>query len=199
MESGMITPNQAVFEVQDVVAEAIASLRALAEAKGVNVRMRIPRDLSCMIFSDRDLLLRAVVNLASNAIKYSDPVKGERQFVLIGVVPLRDRIRIDVIDNGIGIPKSEWGEVFRPFVQLNNPERNREKGLGLGLSIVHAIFEVLPDHRLAMNSTEGRGTRFSLNLPRYVGEFSSPEKSARLSTARRILLRCSSGTSRTMR
>jgi signal transduction histidine kinase/CheY-like chemotaxis protein len=169
LESGLIKPNRTVFTAQDVVAEAIAPLRVIAQAKAVKVRMRTPRDVRAMTFSDRNLLLRAVANLASNAIKYSDQEKGERQCVLIGVVPLPNRVRIDVIDNGIGMPESKWGEAFKPFVQLHNPEHNREKGLGLGLSIVHAIFAVLPDHRLDMRSAEGCGTRFSLELPRYMG------------------------------
>ncbi len=169
LESGLIKPNLTAFGVQDLVGEAIAPLRVIAQAKGVKIRVRQPRDVRSMTFSDRDLLLRAVANLASNAIKYSDHEKGERQCVLIGVVPLPNRVLIDVIDNGIGIPESKWGEVFKPFVQLQNPEHNREKGLGLGLSIVHAIFAVLPEHRLDMRSAEGRGTRFSLELPRYIG------------------------------
>jgi len=169
LESGLIKPNPTAFGVQDLVEEALAPLRIIAQAKGVKVRVRMPRDVRSMTLSDRDLLLRAVANLASNAIKYSDQEKGERQCVVIGVVPLPNRVRIDVIDNGIGIPVSKWGEVFKPFVQLHNPEQNREKGLGLGLSIVHAIFAVLPEHRLDMRSTEGRGTRFSLELPRYMG------------------------------
>ena len=169
LESGLIKPNRTAFGVQDLVSEAIAPLRVIAEAKGVKVRVRMPRDVRCMTFSDRDLLLRAVANLGSNAIKYSDPVKGKRQCVLIGVVPLPHRIRIDVIDNGIGIPASKSDEVFKPFVQLHNPEHNRDKGIGLGLSIVRAIFAVLPEHRLDMRSLEGRGTRLSLELPRYLG------------------------------
>jgi len=169
LESGLIKPNLTAFGVRDLVTEAIAPLRVIAQAKGVKIRVRLPRDVSSMTFSDRDLLLRAVANLASNAIKYSDLEKGERQCVLIGAVPLPNRVRLNVIDNGIGIPESKWGEAFKPFVQLHNPEQNREKGLGLGLSIVRAIFAVLPEHRLDMRSAEGRGTRFSLELPRYMG------------------------------
>jgi len=95
----------------------------------------------------------------------------------IGVVPLPNRVRIDVVDNGIGIPESQWSEVFRPFVQLHNPEHDREQGLGLGLSIVNAILALLPEHRLDMRSFEGRGTRFSLYVPRYRGSAFLPIES----------------------
>jgi CheY-like chemotaxis protein len=90
--------------------------------------------------------------------------------VLVGAVAFADRVRIAVVDNGIGIPANKWTEVFKPFVQLHNPGHDREKGIGLGLSIVNAIVAVLPDHHLGMRSAEGVGTRFSLALPRYHGQ-----------------------------
>jgi len=169
LESGLVKPALTVFGGMDFVTAVLAPLRIVAEAKGVKVRVREPRDDRLMMRSDRDLLARAVANLASNAIKYSDPEKGKQQGMLIGVVPLTNRVRVDVIDNGVGIPKSRWSDVFKPFVQLHNPEHNREKGLGLGLSIVNAILAVLPEHRLDMRSIEGRGTRFSLYVPRCRG------------------------------
>ena len=174
LESGLVKPALTVFGVQDFVTEVLAPLRIVAEANGVKVRVRETGDDRSMVRSDRALLSRAVANLASNAIKYTDPAKGERQAMLIGVVPLPNRVRVDVIDNGIGIPQCKWSEVFRPFVQLHNPEHNREKGLGLGLSIVNAILAVLPEHRLDMRSIEGRGTRFSLYVPRYSGSAFPP-------------------------
>ena len=174
LELGLVKPALTVFGVQDFVTEVLAPLRIVAEANGVKVRVRETGDDRSMVRSDRALLSRAVANLASNAIKYTDPAKGERQAMLIGVVPLPNRVRVDVIDNGIGIPQCKWSEVFRPFVQLHNPEHNREKGLGLGLSIVNAILAVLPEHRLDMRSIEGRGTRFSLYVPRYSGSAFPP-------------------------
>jgi signal transduction histidine kinase/CheY-like chemotaxis protein len=174
LESGLVKPALTVFGVQDFIAEVLAPLEIVAEAKGVKMRVRQTRVDRSMVRSDRALLSRAVANLASNAIKYTDTAKGERQAVLIGVVPLPNRVRIDVIDNGIGIAECKWSEVFRPFVQLHNPEHNREKGLGLGLSIVNAILAVLPEHRLDMRSIEGRGTRFSLYVPRYSGSAFMP-------------------------
>jgi signal transduction histidine kinase/CheY-like chemotaxis protein len=169
LESGLVKPVQSAFAVQDVVTEALAPLRIIAEDKGVKLRVRMPKEDHSIVFSDRTLLARAVANLTSNAIKYSDPNKGERQTVLIGILPLPNRVRIDVIDNGIGIPESKLEEVFKAFVQLHNPEHNREKGMGLGLSIVSAIFALLPEHRLGKRSREGHGTRFSLTIPRYKG------------------------------
>ena len=77
----------------------------------------------------------------------------------------RCSVRIDIVDNGVGIAEGDWARVFSPFVQLANQERDREKGVGLGLSIVNAIIPLLTEHRLDMRSREGSGTRFSLELP----------------------------------
>ena len=104
-------------------------------------------------------------NLLSNAIKYSDPARPGGAGVILGIVCLPNRLRIDVVDNGVGIAEADWARVFTPFVQLHNDERDREKGVGLGLSIVNAIIPLLGEHRLDMRSREGIGTRFSLELP----------------------------------
>lgn len=174
LQSGLIKPTLSIFNVRDLIAEVEASLRIIAESRGVHVRVRPARDDGAMVRSDRDLLGRAVINLAVNAVKYSDSAKGERRTVLIGVVPLSERVRIDVVDNGVGIPKERWAEIFMPFVQLRNPGHDREQGLGLGLSIFTATMALLPDHRHAMHSREGRGTRFSVEAPRYSGWSGTP-------------------------
>jgi CheY-like chemotaxis protein len=119
--------------------------------------------------SDRELLSRVVANLVSNAIKYSDPAKGDKKRILLSATLLPSCSRIDVVDNGIGIAELQWSDIFRPFVQLHNPERDREKGVGLGLSIVSAIMPLLSEHRIAMSSKIGRGTRFSIEVPLAAG------------------------------
>ena len=133
--------------------------------QGVALRHHWRPDCPVLVRSDRHLLGRVVANLVSNAIKYSDPGKDGRCGVVVGIVCLPNRVRVDVVDNGVGIAEPDWGRVFSPFVQLANPERDREKGVGLGLSIVNAIVILLAGHRLDMRSWEGKGTRFSLELP----------------------------------
>jgi len=123
------------------------------------------RTSKTIVRSDRQLLSRVLTNIIGNAIKYSDPSKP-KPVVLVGIVALPNRARVDIVDNGVGIPSKFWGDVFKPFFQLGNAERDREKGLGLGLSIVKSIMQLLKEHRIDMRSTEGRGTRFSLDIPR---------------------------------
>jgi two-component system, sensor histidine kinase len=169
LESGLVRPAYSVFSVDDLIAEVATSMRVIAEAQGVVLRVRRSRVGSSSIRSDRALLERALANLLSNAIKYADPDKGAARAVLVGAVALAERVRIEVVDNGVGIPAERCDDVFQPFVQLDNPGRDREKGLGLGLSIVAATADLLTGHALRMHSIEGRGTRFALEAPRQEG------------------------------
>ncbi len=164
LESGFVEAELADFDLRALIEEAAAPLLPFAEERGVDVRVRWRGDGPIAVRSDRHLLGRIVGNLLSNGIKYSDPAREDRA-VLIGVVRLPGRVRIDIVDNGIGIDEPDWARVFNPFVQVGNDERDRDKGVGLGLSIVNAIIPLLTEHRLDMRSRRGRGTRFSLELP----------------------------------
>jgi signal transduction histidine kinase/CheY-like chemotaxis protein len=165
LETGFVSADYSAFDLAALMEEAIAPCRGFAEERGVEIRIRRPASGPVWTKSDRHLLGRVIGNLVSNAIKYSDPAKPRRA-VVIGIVDLANRVRIDVVDNGLGIAEKDWPKVFQPFVQLRNPERDREKGVGLGLSIVQAIVPLLAEHRLDMRSRLGKGTRFSLEVPR---------------------------------
>ena len=117
--SGLVRPTYSTFDVDDLVAEVATPLRVIAEAQGVTLRQRRSRIGSALVRSDRTLLGRALANLLSNAIKYADPTKADRQAVLVGAVSLTGRVRVDVVDNGIGIPESQREHIFRPFIQLD--------------------------------------------------------------------------------
>ena len=168
LESGVVNFEETHFSINALVNEVFAQCQGLAKDNVIRVRTRRHSQGEVVVKSDRHLLGRALINLASNAVKYCDPVKGSAAWVMIGFVTFPTHVRIDVTDNGIGIPRERWNDIFLPFVQINNPARDREKGVGLGLSIVNAIIRLLPEHRLTMNSAEGKGTRFSIEVPRSV-------------------------------
>ena len=164
LESGFVDAQYSSFQIDDLVTEVIAPLRLTADESGVTLRTRLGTGKT-VVRSDPHLLSRVLTNIIANAIKYSDRSKAQ-PVVFVGIVRLPNRVRIDIIDNGIGIPSHHWENVFKPFFQLGNTERDREKGLGLGLSIVKSIMQLLGEHRIDMRSVEGRGTRFSLDIPR---------------------------------
>ena len=102
-----------------------------------------------------------LLNLVSNAVQYTQ--KGS---VLVACRPARDPrfVRIEVWDSGIGIAPEHHESIFSEFFQVENPERDRNKGIGLGLSIVDRSCRLL-SHPLVMRSQPGVGTRFSLRVP----------------------------------
>ncbi len=111
------------------------------------------------VHSDQLLLERILGNLVSNALNYT--VTGS---VTVQANQRGNEVEISVIDTGPGIPKDEQEAIFNEYYQLNNPERDRSKGLGLGLSIVKRLTHLLTIE-LQIDSTVGQGSRFHLTLP----------------------------------
>jgi len=115
---------------------------------------------SVYVRSDPTLLARIVRNLVANAVRYT-----ERGCVMIGCRRQGESIRIEVWDTGPGIPPDKQVEVFQEFAQLGNPERDRRKGLGLGLAIVDRLARLL-GHEVRLRSKVGRGSVFCVTVPR---------------------------------
>ena len=134
----------------------------IAAEKGL--QLSVHTDNSAVVLTDQVLLGRVVGNLLDNAIKYT-----EQGTVRLSVHTQAGLVILMVEDSGPGIAEQEHGRVFEEFYQLGNPERNRTKGLGLGLSIVHRLAALL-QARLEMVSAPGHGTSFYLCLPVYGGD-----------------------------
>jgi signal transduction histidine kinase len=164
LESGRAVPRYHVFDLRLAVLEAAEQLQPLAALRNVELRLRMPTDTPVYVRSDAHWLGRAIVNLISNGIRYADGTNG-KPVVIVGVVRLATRTRIDVVDNGIGIAAEHWDAIFQPFFQVGNTEQDSDKGLGLGLSIVNAVISMLEEHRIELKSSEGKGSRFSIEMP----------------------------------
>lgn len=130
---------------------------SLAEEAGIQLRY-ISTDLH--IDSDPLLLERITQNLVHNAIKHM----GRPGRILIGGRRQAGFVRIEIHDNGVGIPKQEQDNIFQEFYQLHNPERKRSEGLGLGLAIVKRLAAAL-EHNIRLHSLPGRGCMFAIHAP----------------------------------
>lgn len=135
-----------------------------AERCGVRLKVRLPRQRTALT-TDACALHRVLVNLVSNAIKFTEGRPDRAARVLVAVRLRGGVCRIDVIDTGIGIGADQLAEIWKPYVQLNNVERDRQRGLGLGLFLVQSMVEKLPGHAISMRSHPGRGSTFTLTLP----------------------------------
>ncbi|MCF8168508.1 MAG: hybrid sensor histidine kinase/response regulator, partial [Rhodoferax sp.] len=134
------------------------SFTRAAEEKGLRLRFRRS---SAWVHSEPGLLQRILLNLVSNALRYTP--QGS---ILVACRPTRDggHVRIEVWDSGIGIAEKHHEDIYNEFFQIGNPERDRAKGLGVGLSIVDRACRQL-GHPLTLRSSLGKGTRFSLRVP----------------------------------
>ena len=150
----------APVDTQTVLTEVFKQYLEPARTGGIELRISGRRRPPPPIESDRALFKRALSNFVSNAIKNTS-VGG----VVVGWVEIGEQLRIDVRDTGIGISPVHREAIFAEYYQINNPGRDRSKGLGLGLSIVHRVIGILPKHSMSFWSVEGRGSRFSLYTP----------------------------------
>jgi Na+/proline symporter/CheY-like chemotaxis protein len=159
LDSGAMRPEFSEFAVDDLLQRLAVEFAPLAREKGLDLVV-VPCALA--IRSDRRLLGRLLQNLVSNAIKYTPSGR-----VLVGCRRHGSRLRIDVCDTGIGIPQSRRRAVFKEFHRLDQGARVA-RGVGLGLSIVERIARVL-DCEVLLQSALGRGSRFSVEVPRASG------------------------------
>jgi len=159
-ELGSYVPHLSPVDTQAVLTEVLEQYLEPAQSRGIELRISLRRRPPPPIESDRALFKRALSNFISNAIKNTF-VGG----VVVGWVEIGEQLRIDVRDTGIGISPVHREAIFAEYYQINNPGRDRSKGLGLGLSIVHRVIGILPKHSMSFWSVEGRGSRFSLYTP----------------------------------
>lgn len=130
-----------------------------SEANERKLKLRF-RPSQLWVQSDPHHLLRVLQNLISNALRYTD-----QGGVLVAARARGNQVWVEIRDTGYGIPADRIQDIFQEFVQLNNPERDRNKGLGLGLAIVDRTIKLL-GHELQVHSKQGAGSLFRIVMPR---------------------------------
>jgi len=138
------------------IGQVVESLADAAAEKGLKLRSRIH---DAWILTDPALLHRVLINLLGNAIRHT-----QRGGILVACRKRGEAVRIEVWDTGPGIPPEAREAIFDELVQLDNPERDPEKGLGLGLAIVRKSCSLL-GHPLTLCSRVGQGSRFAFTAP----------------------------------
>lgn len=154
--------TQAV-SARTVAQEAARQLREMADRRAVEIRIG---DALPDLTVDVGRFELALVNLLSNAIKYSDPAKAGRFVGISGAITEDGWCRIEVRDNGIGIPAAALAAIFQRFTRAH-AERDSSlnvDGVGLGLSIVDDCVRAMGG-RISVESTEGQGTLFVISIP----------------------------------
>jgi hypothetical protein len=156
LDGGNVVPRITAFGLGPVLESVQRDLALVAEHKGLRLRVRAT-DL--WVRSDADLVQRILLNLVGNALRYT-----RSGGVLVSCRRRGDRALLEVWDTGAGIPENAREEIFEEYIQLENPERDRAKGLGLGLAICRRLAGLL-GASLGVRSRPGHGSVFWITLP----------------------------------
>jgi signal transduction histidine kinase len=156
LDAGQVEVKREIVAVDAVFDRLRSTFAVPAEEKGLRLSVRRSK---AMLATDPTLLFRVLANLVANALRYT-----ERGGVVVACRKRHGVACIEVWDTGIGIPSEQHERIFEEFYQLNNPSRDRSRGLGLGLATVRRIVHLL-DHPLRLRSVVGKGSRFVIEVP----------------------------------
>jgi two-component system, sensor histidine kinase and response regulator len=163
IEAGRLDINPIDFEVRDSLGDTLKTLSLRAHEKGLELALHVARDVPYRLEGDPTRLRQIVVNLVSNAIKFTD--HGE--VVLHALVESQSAkeivLHFTVTDTGIGIPRDKQQMIFAPFTQADSSATRRYGGTGLGLAISFQLVELMGG-RLWVESTEGKGSSFHFTI-----------------------------------
>lgn len=157
-------PQQANIEFIDpgtVLRGCIRMVEQAAAENNVQLDVNIP-ETPRMMLGDHRMVRQVMLNLLTNAIKYTEP--GGRVAAAVREIMAEDRIEIAIEDTGIGIPEHKLEEIFEPFSRSDNARRLAVEGLGLGLAISKQLMAVMGGE-LTIQSQEGKGTLTVMSLP----------------------------------
>ena len=160
IEAGEVKVEEAAFSLPDLVTEITASARPLAEKKGLALVVEVAPGIG-MISSDRRRVGQVLMNLISNAVKFTPSGEVRVNCRLDG-----DWAVTSVTDTGIGIHKEDLGKLFIPFQQVESGLTRNYEGTGLGLSISKRLVVMLGGD-IAVESEPGRGSTFKFRLPKH--------------------------------
>ena len=156
LDAGTLSVDKRNIYLDSLLAQIEGEFKPLAGEKELYFDVELADHV---IFTDALLLERLIRNLASNAIRYT-----EKGGVVLSTTLEEGRVWLSIEDTGVGIPEADRVRIFEEFVQLGNVERDRNQGIGLGLSIVKRL-ALLLDVEIRTESTESGGARFLVGMP----------------------------------
>jgi signal transduction histidine kinase len=156
LDAGVVQPLPQIFPIRDIFRRLYQQFGGDAEARNLALRFRATRRV---VQSDPLLLERVLANLVQNALRYT-----RNGGVLVTARRYCGAVALEVWDTGPGIADDKKEMIFREFYQIDNPERDRSRGLGMGLAIVRRICHLL-EHPLDLRSRAGKGSVFRVVVP----------------------------------
>ncbi len=158
IEAGKLDIHFEDVKLDDVIEEIVITVSKDAEKKNLKIKTELPEALT--IVSDRRRLFQCILNLMSNAVKFT-----EKGTVELKAVKKADVLKISVTDMGIGIKKEDIPKLFKSFIRLNTPMKEVTLGTGLGLYLTKKIINSVFQGDISVESEYGKGSTFTLDIP----------------------------------
>lgn len=158
IEAGKLDIHFEDVKLDDLIEEIVTTVSKDAEKKNLKIKTEFPESLT--IVSDRRRLFQCILNLMSNAVKFT-----EKGTVELKAVKKADVLKISVTDMGIGIKKEDIPKLFKSFIRLNTPMKEVTLGTGLGLYLTKKIINSVFQGDISVESEYGKGSTFTLDLP----------------------------------
>ncbi len=176
IEAGRMDLERVAFSVQDAFGDMLRELGVRAALKGIAFEVRDVTPAGLVLRGDPGRLRQVLVNLATNAIKFTGAGKVDVEIAATNVTPSAARLQMTVRDTGIGIPAHLEGQLFEAFAQGDASMSRRYGGTGLGLAICKRLVTAMGG-RIWFESEEGRGTTFRVAVP-FERTLAAPEPAA---------------------
>ena len=163
MDSGKFNITPAEFQLQHLVRNSLEILKKQAEQKHLEFDIQYDDSIPEWILGDSTRIRQIIINLISNAIKYTE--KGFIRLTIAnnGIKEKNLSLRIISEDSGIGIAPKDQANLFKPFTQVENFETRKKEGSGLGLSISKQLIELM-NGTIILDSQPGKGSKFTIDL-----------------------------------
>lgn len=166
-EAGQLKIESDTFSIKKIIKDICGMFMQSAENKGLKLSYDIDKNIPPSIYSDAKRLRQIIVNLVSNAIKFTEQGEISVTTKLANIPDSKHGIQellIDVTDTGIGIEKAQFERIFSPFYQVDGSVTRSYGGTGLGLAMSTKIIELMGG-KISLQSHPGQGSTFSISIP----------------------------------
>jgi signal transduction histidine kinase len=160
IEMGSLTTDRELVKTDRLVKDCVAAIEAPAQKKHITIEKKLPDKWPSLV-GDKELLKVAMINILGNAVKYSP----ENSNIALSLSEQDHTVIFDVMDQGYGISEEDLNHIFDQFYRSSDPHISEQTGSGLGLAMTSDIIQ-LHGGRIEVQSTPGKGTHFSIRLPR---------------------------------
>jgi CheY-like chemotaxis protein/HPt (histidine-containing phosphotransfer) domain-containing protein len=164
IEAGKLELEPAPLDLHILVNQIISCVSTRAEPKDLELRTAIAEEVPRYIVADSMRIRQILMNLAGNAVKFTEQGAVEIRVALVAESDDRSRLRFSVIDTGIGIPEELQRSIFKRFVQVDGSTTRRQRGTGLGTTIARRLVELMGGS-IGFESSPGKGSTFWFEVP----------------------------------